>query len=43
MKKKYSEENLDMEDVQYEEADLEETTLFPEQEQDGTTEERNIL
>ena len=43
MKKLYSEDNLDMEDVQFEEADLEENTLFPEEKQDGTTEERNIL
>ena len=43
MKKMYSEDNLDMEDVQFEEAALEENTLFPEEKQDGTTEERNIL
>ena len=43
MKKLYSEDNLDMEDIKYEEADLEENTLFPEEKQDGTTEERNIL
>ena len=43
MKKRYSEDNLDMEDIKYEEADLEENTLFPEEKQDGTTEERNIL
>ena len=43
MKKMYSEDNHDMEDVQFEEADLEENTLFPEEKQDGTTEERNIL
>ena len=43
MKKLYSEDNLDMEDVKFEEADLEENTLFPEEKQDGTTEERNIL
>lgn len=43
MKKLYSEDNHDMEDVQFEEADLEENTLFPEEKQDGTTEERNIL
>ena len=43
MEKRYSEDNLDMEDIKYEEADLEENTLFPEEKQDGTTEERNIL
>ena len=43
MKKLYSEDNHDMEDVKFEEADLEENTLFPEEKQDGTTEERNIL
>ena len=43
MKKMYSEDNQDMEDVKYEEADLEENTLFPEEKQDGSTEERNIL
>ena len=43
MTKRYSEDNLDMEDVQYEEADLEEATLFPEDRQDGTTQEGNIL
>ena len=43
MKKMYSEDNRDMEDIKYEEADLEENTLFPEEKQDGTTEERNIL
>ena len=43
MKKLYSEDNLDMEDVKFEEADLEENILFPEEKKDGTTEERNIL
>lgn len=43
MTKRYSEDNLDMQDIKYEEADLEEATLFPEDKQDGTTEERNIL
>lgn len=43
MTKRYSEDNLDMEDIKYEEADLEEATLFPEDKQDGTAEERNIL
>ena len=43
MTKRYSEDNLDMQDIKYEEADLEEATLFPEDRQDGTTEERNIL
>ena len=43
MEKRYSEDNLDMEDIKYEEADLEENTLFPEEKKDGTTEERNIL
>ena len=41
--KRYSEDNLDMEDIKYEEADLEEATLFLEDKQNGTTEERNIL
>ena len=43
MTKRYSEDNLDMQDIKYEEADLEEATLFPEDKQDGTAEERNIL
>ena len=43
MTKRYSEDNLDMEDIKYEEADLEEVTLFLEDKQNGTTEERNIL
>ena len=42
---KYQAENIDIEDIEYEEADLEEQTLFPKQEEkeDGSTEEGNIL
>ena len=43
MKKLYSEDNLDMEDVKFEEADLEENIVIHEEKKDGTTEERNIL
>ena len=43
MKKLYSEDNHDMEDVKFEAADLEENSLFPEEKKDGTTEDRNIL
>ena len=42
---KYKAENLDIEDIEYEEADLEEQTLFPNQEKkdDGAAPEENIL
>ena len=41
--KKYRAENMDIEDVEYEEADLELNTLFPEEDNGETTEERDIL
>jgi len=37
---KYKAENIDIEDIEFEEADLEEKSLFPE---DGTAKEENIL
>lgn len=37
---KYRTENIDIEDIEFEEADLEEKSLFPE---DGTAKEENIL
>ena len=37
---KYRAENIDIEDIEFEEADLEEKSLFPE---DGTSKEENIL
>ena len=40
---KYTAENIDIQDVEFEEADLEENTLFPEQNKDGTTQEGNLL
>ena len=42
---KYKAENLDIEDIEYEDADLEEQTLFPNQEKkdDGAAPEENIL
>jgi len=40
---KYRSENIDIEDIEYEEADLEETSLFPEQDKDGTDKEGNLL
>lgn len=41
--KKYRAENMDIEDVEYEEADLELNTLFPEEDYGEATEERDIL
>ena len=42
---KYQAENIDIEDIEYEEADLEEQTLFPKQEDkdNGSSQEGNIL
>ncbi|MBR1882711.1 MAG: hypothetical protein IJ808_06820 [Muribaculaceae bacterium] len=41
---KYQAENIDIEDIEFEEADLEETTLFPPTSpNNGTTHETNIL
>lgn len=42
---KYQAENIDIEDIEYEEADLEEQTLFPKQEDkdNGAAQEGNIL
>ena len=42
---KYQAENIDIEDIEYEEADLEETALFPpaNPQDDGTVAETNIL
>ena len=40
---KYKSENIDIEDIEFEEADLEETALVPDQKQDGTPEEGNLL
>ncbi len=41
---KYQAENMDIEDIEYEEADLEEQTLFPKEDNaDGTESEENIL
>ena len=42
---KYQAENIDIEDIEYEEADLEEQTLFPKQEDkdNGSAQEGNIL
>ena len=39
---KYRAENMDIEDIEYEEADLEEKSLFPDS-IDGTAKEENIL
>ena len=39
---KYKAENIDIEDIEFEEADLEETSLFPDSD-DGKAEEENIL
>ena len=42
--KKYQAENIDIEDIEYEEADLEEDVLFPPTNpKDGATKEENIL
>ena len=43
--KKYQAENIDIEDIEYEEADLEETALFPpaNPQENGTVSETNIL
>ena len=41
--KKYQAENIDVEDIEYEEADIEERTLFPEKNQDEAAREKNIL
>jgi hypothetical protein len=41
--KKYRSENMDIEDVEYEEADLEFNTLFPEEKNGEPTEEGEIL
>lgn len=41
--KKYQAENIDVEDIEYEEADIEECTLFPEKNQDEAAREKNIL
>ena len=43
MIQKYTAENIDIQDVEFEEADLEENTLLPEQKPDGTTQEGNLL
>ena len=40
--RKYKAENMDIEDIEFEEADLEEKSLFPDNE-DGEAEEENIL
>ena len=40
---KYKAENMDIEDVEYEEADLELNTLFPEDNDDKQSEEGNLL
>ena len=41
---KYQAENMDIEDIEFEEADLEEQTLFPDEEKkDGTDPEEDIL
>ena len=41
---RYQAENMDIEDIEFEEADLEEQTLFPDEEKnDGTDTEENIL
>ena len=43
---KYQAENIDIEDIQYEEADLEENSLFPpttQENDNGGAEEKNIL
>ena len=40
--RKYKAENMDIEDIEFEEADLEETSLFPDSD-DGKAEEENIL
>ena len=41
--KKYQAENIDVEDIEYEEADIEERTLFPQKNQDEAAREKNIL
>ena len=41
--RKYKAENMDIEDVEYEEADLEFNSLFPEEDNGKSTEEGNIL
>ena len=41
--RKYKAENMDIEDVEYEEADLELNTLFPREKNGESTEEGNIL
>ena len=41
--KKYQAENIDIEDIEYEDADIEERSLFPEKDQDETAREENIL
>ena len=41
--KKYQAENIDIEDIEYEDADIEENSLFPEKDQDETAREENIL
>ena len=42
---KYQAENIDIEDIEYEEADLEEQSLFPQKEEtdDGAAPKENIL
>ena len=40
--RKYKAENMDIEDIEFEEADLEETSLFPDSD-DGEAQEENIL
>ena len=41
---KYQAENIDIEDIEFEEADLEENALFPPTTpQDGSSQETNIL
>lgn len=40
--RKYKAENIDIEDIEFEEADLEETSLFPDSD-DGKAKEENIL
>lgn len=41
--KKYQAENIDIEDIEYEDADIEENSLFPEKDKDETAREENIL
>ena len=40
---KYQAENIDIEDIEFEEADIEEGSLFPDDKKDGTAKEGNIL